>query len=65
MLHAVTFVVMAAAMITAVLAVNGLSFSSFLVYLSTLSQNPRQAEESSIQFKTTAAVKQTDLQVVT
>lgn len=65
MLHAVTFVVMAAAMITAVLAVNGLSFPSFLVYLSTFSQNPRQAEESSIQFKTTAAVKQTDLQVVT
>lgn len=31
MLHAVTFVVMAAAMITTVLAVNGLSFPSFLV----------------------------------
>lgn len=65
MLRAVTFVVAAAAMITAVLTVSGLSFPSFPVYHSTFPQNPRQAEESSVQFKATATLKQTDLQVVT
>lgn len=35
MLHAVTFVIMAAAMITTVLRVNALSFPSFLVYHNT------------------------------